>query len=182
MGAPGAPRPVKLIAGLLAASAALLEEARQVLERTHGTIEASTPAACWDISDYYAREMGAHLLRQFVSFTTLIDPGHLATIKLETNALEQRWCRGNDRKVNIDPGYVGASKLVLATTKDAGHRIYLAGGIYAEPALRYESGSFRPYAHTYADYAAPEALVFFNQVRARYLSQLRRSHPRTERP
>jgi len=34
--------------------------------------------------------------------------------------------------VNIDPGYISLGKLVLASTKDHAHRLYLGEGVYGE--------------------------------------------------
>ena len=67
--------------------------------------------------------------------------------------------------VNIDPGYVTLSKLVLATTKDYSHRIYIGKGIYGEVTLQYTKGTFTPFPHTYPDYQTRIAIEFFNQVR-----------------
>jgi hypothetical protein len=169
------PQPVKLIAGLLAASEELLGNAHTALAQAHGTIDDTSAPALWKVSRYYDDEIGTEIWRQFLSFTALIDPGAIAAIKSGTNKLEGNWRKDGKRKVNIDPGYVGMTKLVLATTKDAAHRIYLGDGIFAEPTLRYENGGFQPYTHTYPDYADEVGLEFFSGVRARYVEQLRES-------
>jgi hypothetical protein len=173
MGTPKTPQPVTLIAGLLAASDALLAEAADALSRRFGPIDAASAPITWDASTYYRDEMGDALRRQFVSFERLLAPGKLAAVKQNTNAMENAWRTATGRQVNIDPGYVTATKLVLASTKDAAHRVYLSGSIYAEVTLQFSNGSFRAHAQTYRDYATPEAIAFFNRVRARYLAQLR---------
>lgn len=173
MGAPKTPVPVKLIAGLLAVSDALLEEAAAVLSEHYGSVDAVSPAIDWTVSTYYRSEMGAVIRRQFLSFERLIGPDELPAVKLATNGLEERWRAASGRQVNIDPGYIAATKLVLASTKDAAHRVYLGQGIYAEGTLLFSNGSFQPHAHTYPDYAALEAMAFFNGVRGTYLEQLR---------
>jgi hypothetical protein len=89
-------------------------------------------------------------------------------MKLKTNDLEERWRAAQGRQVNLDPGYVGYTKLVLASTKDASHRVYLGQGIYAEATLQFVRGSFQPWPYTYRDYAEPAAIEFFNRVRERY--------------
>ncbi len=167
------PKPVKLIAGLLGASDTLLGEAAEALSRRFGPIEASSAVVTWELSTYYREEMGNALWRQFLSFERLIAPGKLAGVKQITNEMENAWRTQTGRRVNIDPGYIATSKLVLATTKDAAHRVYLSGGIYAEATLYFSNGTFRPYPHSYRDYAAADAIAFFNGVRARYLAQLR---------
>jgi hypothetical protein len=70
------------------------------------------------------------------------------------------------RPINLDPGCIALSKLVLATTKDQAHRIYLGRGIYAEITLTYLNGAFRPMPWTYPDYRTEPYRRFFEQVRA----------------
>jgi hypothetical protein len=173
MGTPTPPAPVKLIAGLLGASDELLEHAAAALTEPFGPIDARSAVTAWDVSTYYQAEMGRSIRRQFLSFERLIEPDGLVAIKHTTNDLEGRWRTVSGRQVNIDPGYIAATKLVLASTKDAAHRVHLARGIYAEVTLLFEHGSFHAHAHTYPDYAAADAVAFFNGVRQNYLRQLR---------
>jgi len=175
MGTPQSPVPVKLLFGLLAASDALLAEASATLAVRFGAIDASSVPVDWNASPYYRDEMGPAIRRQFVSIAALLAPGKLAGLKQLANTLEDTWRTGVRRQVNIDPGYLSATKLVLASTKDAAHRIYLSGGIYAEATLLFSDGTFRAHAHTYPDYTAADAIAFFNRVRAVYLAQLRAS-------
>ncbi len=174
MGAPKVPAPVKLITGLLGASDVLLEQAAAALCNRYGPVDSASVPIDWTASTYYHDEMGPNIRRQFLSFERLIAADELATVKLATNDLEARWRTASGRQVNIDPGYIAATKLVLASTKDAAHRIYLGRGIYAEVTLLFSNGSFQPHVHTYPDYAAREAVEFFNWVRGTYLEQLNR--------
>jgi hypothetical protein len=80
------------------------------------------------------------------------------------------------RPVNLDPGCVSAGKLVLATTKDREHRIYLSEGIYAEVTLTYRKNGFRPVATTYPDYRSEAYLAFFNEVRRMHMAARSRNH------
>jgi hypothetical protein len=173
MGIPKTPAPVKLIAGLLASDDGLLTGAVAVLRERLGPIDAASASAAWDVSTYYRAEMGSTIRRQFVSFERLFPPDELGGIKHATNEMEAIWHEAGGRRVNIDPGYIAAAKLVLASTKDAAHRVYMGRGIYAEVTLHFADGSFRPHAQTYPDYAAPAAVTFFNGVRLAYLAQLR---------
>jgi hypothetical protein len=175
MGMARRPAPVKLIAGLLASSDELLGEARAALSRRFGPLDGLSTPSTWNLSDYYCDEMGDVIHRQFVSFEELIAPEKLAGAKQVTNEMENAWRTGAGRRVNVDPGYIATAKLVLASTKDAAHRVYLRSGIYAEATLHFSRGSFQPYAYSYRDYAAADAIAFFNEARARYLLQLRES-------
>jgi len=188
------PLPVKLIASLFAGSGELLEEAGGRLIQEFGPIDYESDLLPFDHTTYYAAEFGENLKRRFVAFEELVHPGKLAEIKLLTNALEMEWAVGGrpregKRRINIDPGYVSHSKLVLATTKNHAHRIYLGPvlsgstelaevpskgqGIYAEVTLHFRDGTFRGWPWTYPDYASPPLIAIFNHIRALYVKQLR---------
>ncbi len=172
MAKPRAAQPVKLFAGLLSGDPDLLRRACQLLGKQFGNVDLESTVWPFDQTDYYEAEMGPDLHRCFVGFAGLVDPGGLAEIKLETNALEDRLaedCVALDiaRPVNIDPGYVGLGKLVLATTKDRAHRLYLGSGIYGEVTLRYTQGGWQTQPWTYPDYHRPEYHEFFVRLRNR---------------
>lgn len=173
MAAPRLPEPVKPICGILLADLQLFAAVEDSLARLFGSIEDRSLTMRWDWSDYYAAEMGPHLWRCWYSFRDLRLPDALVSWKLVTNRIEMDLAVHGRRRVNIDPGYIATMKLVLATTKDAPHRIYVGQGIYAEVTLTYERGEFRPLPHTYPDYAAAESRSFFTGVRLRYLQQRR---------
>jgi hypothetical protein len=175
------PDPVRLIVGLLARDRELLSQAIRRLTEVYGPIAGASEAVPFTETDYYGDELGPSPWRQFVAFERLIDPGDLAAIKVQTNALEQEWAQGGPRPVNLDPGYVSLGKLVLATTKDHWHRVYLGQGIYAEVTLPYRRGRFEPQEWTYPDYRRPAHLSFFAEVRERYRRQLREESSRSER-
>jgi hypothetical protein len=119
-------------------------------------------------------------LRQFLSFEKLIDPGRLAKIKLRTNKLEQKLAKVLSvplpRPANLDPGTIEPSKLVLATTKNYSHRIYIGRKMFAEVTLIFDKGHWRPLDHTYPDYRQQCYFDFFDKVRNRLLEQLKLSH------
>lgn len=172
MGIPTAAPAVKRIAGLLGASIELLHEAQRVLGDAVAPVAWATEPARWTVSRYYEPEIGPETWRQYVALDGVMPPEDLIDLKLTTNALEARWSNAAGRPVNIDPGYVDLSRLVLASTKDAAHRVYLGRGIYAEVTLRFVSGQFEALAHTYADYAAADVRVFFTRVREGYRLEL----------
>ena len=174
----GAMRPaayVKLIVGLLSGDPDLLRRARQRLHRRFGEIDFESPRWPFDHTDYYAAEMGPDLQRWFLAFDALIRPDALVEIKQFTNDLEaeiaDETLRVVARPVNLDPGYLHLGKLVLASTKDRAHRIYLGGGIYAEVCLHYRDGQWCSYPWTYPDYQRPEYHEFFTVVRNRLMQQ-----------
>jgi hypothetical protein len=157
--------------GLIGRPERLAEVVRQ-LPRIFGTVDFLSDRLRFDFTAYYAAEMGEGLERQFVAFRRPIRPEQLVDIKLRTNRLEQRsFSARGKRQVNIDPGYLTLSKLVLATTKDHQHRVYLGRGIYAEVTLRFRAGTFAPWDWTYPDYRTPAYIAIFNQLRARLLTE-----------
>jgi hypothetical protein len=173
MGIPREHRPVKLIVGMFTAQERLLAASRAELVDTYGPVDHVSPVWPFEFTTYYAEEFGQGLLRQFLSFQSLLDPARLPEVKLRTNALEQRSTVDGRRQINLDPGYIDLSKLVLATTKNHQHRLYLGQGIYGEVTLRFTRKSFRPWEWTYPDYRTDEYIQFFNEVRQTYLAQLR---------
>lgn len=178
MAKPRPARPVRLFAGLLSGDVDLLRRARQLLAKRFGPVDCESELWPFDQTDYYRDEMGPNLQRWFVSFATLVGPDQLAHIKIESNAIERviaADCAQPDipRPVNIDPGYVDLTKLVLATTKDRGHRIYLGHGIYAEVTLQYTQGAWQTLPWTYPDYQRAEYHAFFSRLRDQLRQQRR---------
>lgn len=175
MGTPREPRPAKYFVALLAAEAAILMDVERDLSAILGDIDDRSEVMPWLESPYYEREMGAGLLRRFLSFAPLLAPDQVARIKLRAQEIElnYRRPRSGGRRVNIDPGYLDAFKVVLASTKNASQRVYLHSGIYAETTLHYYNGGFHGLPYTYPDYLRPETLAFLGRLRSVYLAQLR---------
>ena len=162
---------VKLICGIIGRPDRL-DEAVSRLQRAFGKADFVSERISFVYTDYYQEEMGSGLERQFLAFAQRIKPEQLTAIKLRTNRLEQRWFSANaKRQVNIDPGYLTPAKLVLATTKDHQHRLYLGRGIYAEVTLRYRHHTFTHWDWTYPDYRTPEYIAIFNALRERLLKE-----------
>lgn len=172
MGQIRAVSPVKLLAGLITADLSLLKAVKERLEKEWGPVDSESDIMDFNYTRYYEAEMGSPLYRRFLSFQKLIDPGTLAGKKVFTNSLENEFARpGGKRTVNIDPGYLVPAKLVLATTKDRSHRIYLGQGIYAEVTLLYYRGKFEPLPWTYPDYRTEAYREYFARVREIILRQ-----------
>lgn len=167
------PIPVKLICGMISGKPELFEHAKQLLSQRYGATDYVSPILSFSqYTDYYEPEMGKDLSRQFIGFEKLIDPIDIVPIKLSTNQIELEF-RSPNRIINLDPGYISNAKLVLATTKDYQHRLYLGQGIYAEVTLRFRQGKFESFEWTYPDYQTPEYLTIFNQIRSVYNEQIK---------
>lgn len=167
---------VKLIVGMISNDPALLLKVEAVLQRAFGPIDFRTSLLDFAYTNYYEPEMGGNLKRQFVSFRRLTNPDELPKIKLYTNKLESKFSiskKTPSRRINIDPGYLTEAKLILATTKDHQHRIYLNRGIYAEVTLRFVDKTYLPWEWTYRDYQSKEYIDIFNEIRKIYMQQIR---------
>lgn len=170
------PQPVKAVIGVLTVEPSLLPTVYAELTQRLGPIDFTSELLQFTSTNYYEAEMGPNIQRQFISFERLIDAGTLAEMKLFTNAVEQTFAAKNPdgdlRRVNLDAGYLCLAKLVLASTKDHAHRIYLRDGIYAEITLRFYRKTFRPWEWSYPDYRLPTYITIFNHIREIYRNQL----------
>ena len=165
MGSVRPPAQVKLFCALLMAPTISLHEVETVLAQTYGTIVLRTTPLPFTQTTYYEREMGPHLTRMYVAFGPLIDIATLATVKHTTNRLEATWYTvQGQRRINIDPGYLDLAKVVLASTKDHSHRLYIGDGMFAEVTLRYRQHAFQPWEWTYPHYPLPPPPVFFQKT------------------
>ena len=172
------PKPVKLIVGILAADHKCVYTAADALADKFGSVDLTSDIWPFDNTDYYSDQTGPNILRQFISIERLIDPGKLAKIKLKTNKLEQKLVKKLalplPRPVNLDPGIIEPSKVVLATTKNYSHRIYIGGKMFAEVTLIFDKGRWCPLDHTYPDYRQQCYFDFFEKVRSQLLEQLKK--------
>lgn len=170
-GAKPEPKPVKLICGALYQGTFDLDRLDKKLTSRFGPIDLKSESFAFDFTDYYENEMGRNLIKQFYSFEKLIMPDLLADIKNITISIEADFSVNGKRIVNLDPGYLEESKLVLASTKNFSHRIYLRDGIWAEVTLSYAKGEFVSHPWTYPDHSQPLAIDFFKEVRQKYRRQ-----------
>jgi hypothetical protein len=168
--------PVKLICGVIYKEGAHYAEVRPRLEAEWGRVDSESLAYPFDLTGYYEDEMGSGLLRRFLSFEILVPPESLPAAKLWAIELESlvRLEKGiSGRPVNIDPGYLTASAVVMATAKDFAHRIPLGQGIYAHLELLFTRSGVRTLDWTYPDLRREPAQAYFRSVREICLRQLR---------
>jgi hypothetical protein len=163
--------PAKLVVGLLSSDRNLLAQAQSALAEGFGTVSTKSVEMPFNFTDYYEKEMGPGLIRQWVAFQGLVEPDQLFDFKRTTGLLEKRF-RGPDgkRRVNLDPGLLTLYNLVLASTKGYAHRIYLRDGIHAELTLIFHAGKFEPLPWTYPDYKTPDCQDFLMRCRRELLA------------
>jgi hypothetical protein len=169
------PKKEKIIAGFIYSSPEDYAASSAILAEKFGAMDFDSGEQYFEHTDYYEAEMGKNLKRRFVSFSALADPSELCAIKIFTNSVEEEFLFPGTprRRVNIDPGLLSEPKLVLASTKNFTHRIYIGSSIWAEVTLRYIGDSYTTLEWTYPDYAKKDTIAFFNMVRKEYRKSLK---------
>lgn len=177
MGTIKKPDPVKLFTAMISSQEELIAEALKKLQNKYGGCDFISPVIPFNFTEYYEEEMGTELKRQFASFKELVSPDILPEAKLFTNKLEEDLgyyeAGGLRRKINLDPGYICLSKLILASTKDFSHRIYLREGIFAEITMQWRNKQWEFHRWTFPDYKSKSYLDYFTKLRNIYHAQLK---------
>ena len=174
MGQPKLALDVKLFVAVTFNNREAYEQIKSVLETKFGTVDTLSAIYDFNFTQYYAKEMGVNLQKQFLGFERLIRPESLPDIKLMTNEIEEKFSLECRRQVNIDPGYITGAKVVLATTKNFDHRIYLGKGIYGDVHLQYRKAKFHFNKWTYPDYREMIVIEFFVRLRKKYMKEFRK--------
>ncbi|MCX5680187.1 MAG: DUF4416 family protein [Candidatus Omnitrophica bacterium] len=162
------PDKVKLVVSVFSQEPELIDRTSRILERIFGKIDFRSPLMDFTHTEYYNNEMGCGLKRIFFGFNRPLSPESAYKAKLKTNALEKKFTINGKRRVNIDPGYLDMSKLVLFSTKDYTHRIPMPRGIFAEVTLFYQDKRYNPWPWTYPDYKTKEYADMFESIRNIY--------------
>jgi hypothetical protein len=171
----GAPL-VKLVCGLLypAGNLALKGRAREMLADSFGGIERESEPFSFCCTDYY-RDISPELSRCFFSFAGVAFPDLVVwkktAIALESSSGAGR--PGGARRVNIDPGYIDGARLVLASTKDNAHRIYIGEGIFAETTLCRRKSGWESFSYTFPDFKSGIYDAFLETARQDWRRDIR---------
>lgn len=168
--------PQKLIVPMLIAPTAPLCDVLAEISSALGEISFLSAPIPFDFTDYYEPEMGSDLVRRFVTVRRLVDPSRLWEFKHATDRVERCFLgspAGPGRSINLDPGVLSLSRLILASTKDFSHRVPLRDGIYAEVTLLYSKGRFQALPWTFPDYRSKAYHRVLACVRDLYHAQLR---------
>ncbi|MBN1851941.1 MAG: DUF4416 family protein [Pirellulales bacterium] len=172
------PKPALLLFTAFSRYREALDWARGQAAGLWGPVLLESPLYRFDQTEYYTPTMGPDLWKQFFALGQLIDPGSLAAVKWQTNRWELEYAavanHHKPRPLNLDPGYITPAKLVLASTKDHAHRIYLQDGIYAEVTLGYAHGSWHFFEWTFPDYRQVAYHEFFTRCRECLIEHLRK--------
>ena len=170
MGSIFSPKPVLLFVAVFSSDSSAFDWVRKRAEDQWGTLVLeSEPFPFETFTDYYVASMGPVLPKRLWAFENLIQPDMLPGIKCLTNDWEAEFKSLStspvERPLNIDPGYITLGKLILASTKDHAHRIYLSKGIFAETTLMFTKKQWQPLPWTYPDYQSTGYQKFLTQCR-----------------
>ena len=155
----------KLFIGAMFSEESALERAIAELEEVFGRVDIRSRVFEFNFTRYYEAEFGRGLKKLFLAFEEPVSRDRLVEAKLTCLEIERAFSVEQRRRVNLDPGYVTLGNVVLSTTKERAHRIYLGHGIFAEVVLIYAEGGYQPLPWSYADYRTEDAQQFFLAAR-----------------
>jgi hypothetical protein len=164
---------VKLFVAALWTDAAVLQHAISALSARWGETDFTGADHPFDMTDYYEPEMGRQLNRRLISFAALAPPDCICAAKHFSNDIEDRLAGNKGRLVNLDVGYLDHNKIVLASFKGAGQKIYLKDGVWADLVARYREGLYRPFEWTFPDFRDGRYDRELAAIRQIYKRQLR---------
>ncbi|MCK5283214.1 MAG: DUF4416 family protein [Nanoarchaeota archaeon] len=130
----------------------LLNNSISILEKEFGKIKAKSPEYDFNFTNYYEKEFGKNLKKIILVFEKTIEKNDLIEIREKTAEIEQKLSKNKKRTVNIDPGYISKTELVLATKKQRSFKEYLGNYIYAHKVLEFKDKEIITFWHTFADY------------------------------
>ena len=169
--------PARLFCGCFSRFPDLLARIKPRLEAQWGPITRQSPILDFPETRLYTPAMGHDLKRIFYVFEGLWPQDCLAEVKHKTGAIEEEIAKEGDwpvrRPLNLDPGLLTMEHIVLASTKDRGHRLPRADGVYEEITLLYFDGAFQPLLWTYSDWKSQAYHAFFERVREEFRKETR---------
>ncbi len=163
--------PVLLVVATMSADPSLARTAAEAFAEPWGGIDLSGSGVSFDQTRYYEPEMGPDLVRTYCT-GQLVRPESLAELKAAAWAIERRYCRGEQRQVNLDPGYLDLNKVVLASFKHGPQKLYLGQAVWADMVLFFSDRAFRSLPWTFPDLRGGSHLEFFATARQRYKALL----------
>jgi hypothetical protein len=172
--------PCKRILAVLAAAPEWPPTLCAALEERFGPIDYRGPFLPFEDNrsapegGYYAAEMGAPLWRGWLSFRGTVAPAFLPEWTRRFRDLEAAWSRDGKRRFNLDPGYMDADKVVLASRKRGPFKIYLDEGVWADMVLGYSRGVFAPTPWAFPDFRDGRYDHGLAVIRERLKAEMRR--------
>ncbi len=159
---------VKLIIGAIYADPKWLIKAKSLMQKKSWEIEHQSKIFPFDQTDYYFSEMGEGLKRCFLSIKGLQNLELSSDWKEKTINIEDKLSNRGKRRINLDPGYLDLSRVVLLSEKEGSHKIYLRNGVWADLVLLKDKGGYRNFPWTFPDIKNGRYDDFFLQLRAEF--------------
>ena len=151
---------MKLIFAVMYNSIDVFNSFRDKLILKYGKIIAESAEYDFNFTNYYEKEFGKNLKKKIIVFEKDISKEEIAKIKKEIGILEGE--RGS-RKINIDPGFVSAGGVFLASDKKGAFKEKIED-IFLHKVIGFSSGKSEVYKHTFADYKQDKILEFFEKL------------------
>ena len=159
---------VKLIIGAIYADPQWLTKAKSLMYIENWEIESQSKELTFDQTEYYSKEMGEGLKRCFLSIKGLQSLEFSAEWKLKTLEIEKQLSNKGKRRINLDPGYLDLSRVVLLSGKEGSHKIYLRNSVWADLVLLKDKGGYRNFPWTFPDISTGCYDDFFLKIRAEF--------------
>ena len=159
---------VKLIIGVIYAEPLWFVKAKSAMKGHGWEVQHQSQVFPFDQTDYYSTEMGEGLKRCFLSIKGLQSLEFSADWKLKTLEIEQQFSNKGKRRINLDPGYLDLSRVVLLSGKEGSHKIYLRNGVWADLVLVKDKGGYRNLEWTFPDIRTGHYNDFFLQIRKEF--------------
>lgn len=167
------PQPVKFFIAALFSKSEVLSDALVIVKGLWGDLDFQSNDYPFDVTDYYVSEMGEGIYRRIFTLEKLYSPTLLVEMKLKCNSIENDLAYELKRSVNLDAGYLDHNKIVLASAKEAGQKVYLDKGIYADLAGRYKAGKYQSFEWSFPDFKDGRYDNDLLLIRKKYLKQLK---------
>lgn len=150
-----------------------IERVKGVIESLLGPEILKTEIFPFTHTDYYDSKMFLPLYKYFASYNIIETPANLALYKRILVDVEKAFSKNNKRTINIDIGYLALEKIVVASTKNFSHRIYLRDGVYGDLQFIRFNNTYKPLDWTFPDYKQNFVLKFFESMRNFLLEQIK---------
>ncbi|MBX7147624.1 DUF4416 family protein [bacterium] len=167
-------QPVQYFFGIIYAPTVPVENIKNIISDAFGVLDDYFEEFLFDKTSYYAPEMGENLKKAFFSLKNTKIPYKIAEFKESSIVLEREFfTEKGKRLVNIDPGYLDLTKIVLASTKYGGHKIALSNTMYADMVMEYYKGEFRGFDWTFPDFKSGMYDGYFKRLRELYRGKVK---------
>ena len=141
-------------------------EVVSILTNEFGKLILKSKPYDFNFTDYYEREFGKNLRKVILIFEKTVEKHDLILIRIKTGEIENQLVEKNKRTVNIDPGYISETELVLATKKAKPWKEFLGNEVYVHKILEFKQDQLITFNHTFKDYKQDKNQAFLKEARS----------------